>query len=131
METLDFTANQRSTSGRSGVKPLVEHGFQGAASTKPGNTQRPLAQPASREAASPGGASAPGAAPNNPAPVASGVRSVMMMEVQQNPFEAVPALEEAAILYANRQEDTAVTVLEEAIRAGNAVCGIWRKMSAM
>ena len=116
MGTLDFSANLASASGRSGAKPLVEHGFQGASSTKTGNAQRPPAQPAPREAASPGAASAAGAAPRNPAPAANGIRSVMMMEVQQNPFEAVPALEEAAILYANRQEDTAVTALEEAIR---------------
>ena len=41
--------------------------------------------------------------------------SVMMMEVQESPFEAAPALEEAAILYANRQDAAARSALEEAV----------------
>ena len=41
----------------------------------------------------------------------------MMMEVQESPFEAAPALEEAAILYANRQDAAAQGALEEAAGA--------------
>jgi len=40
-----------------------------------------------------------------------------MMEVQESPFEAAPALEEAAILYANRQDAAAQGALEEAASA--------------
>jgi anti-anti-sigma regulatory factor len=74
-----------------GKKPKlqVEHGFQGGA--KPAREPEP-----------------PSKAPTN---------SVMMMEVQESPFEAAPALEEAAILYANRQDAAAQGALEEAIAA--------------
>jgi anti-anti-sigma regulatory factor len=67
----------------------VEHGFQ--AGTRPAREAAPLSK-----------------APTN---------SVMMMEVQESPFEAAPALEEAAILYANRQDAAAQGALEEAIAA--------------
>jgi anti-anti-sigma regulatory factor len=47
-----------------------------------------------------------------------GVSSVMMMEVEVSPFEAAPVLEEAAILFANMQEDAAVAALRDAIAGG-------------
>ncbi len=43
----------------------------------------------------------------------------MMMEVQESPFEAAPVLEEAAILYANHQDDAAMGALEDAVKSGN------------
>ena len=45
-----------------------------------------------------------------------GVASVMMMEVEQSPFEAAPVLEEAAILYANGQDLTALAALTDALQ---------------
>lgn len=40
----------------------------------------------------------------------------MMMEVAQSPFEAAPVLEEAAILYANGQDLTALAALTDALQ---------------
>lgn len=77
------------------AKPAIEHGFAGSAKTKP--------------------AVAANAPPAATAPARKrGTNSVMMMEVQESPFEAAPALEEAAILYANRQDAAAQGALEEA-----------------
>ncbi len=77
------------------AKPAIEHGFAGSAKTKPAMAANPL--------------------PATPAPARKrGTNSVMMMEVQESPFEAAPALEEAAILYANRQDAAAQGALEEA-----------------
>jgi len=78
------------------AKPTVEHGFQSGT--------RPRTAPAAHATAA---APAKKGAPN----------SVMMMEVQESPFEAAPALEEAAILYANRQDAAAQGALEEAAGA--------------
>ncbi len=47
----------------------------------------------------------------------------MMMEVEVSPFEAAPVLEEAAILFANMQEDTAVAALRAAIAGGKLPAG--------
>ena len=80
---------------RKSGKPAIEHGFNGGAKMKP--------------------AGAAGAPPSAAAPAKKrGTNSVMMMEVQESPFEAAPALEEAAILYANRQDAAAQSALEEA-----------------
>lgn len=87
----------RAAGNRAGTKPLVEHGFQtgGARSAQ----KAPLSA-ASR------------------APAKSGeLDSVMLMEIQESPFESAQALEEAAILYANRQDAAAQTALEEAIQS--------------
>ena len=74
------------------------------------------------KAPSPPPVPAPAVAPT-PKPAArplplQGVSSVMMMEVEVSPFEAAPVLEEAAILFANMQEDAAVTALRDAIAGG-------------
>lgn len=91
MRSVDFTESGR-TDGKSGGL-IVEHGFSGG-------TRQPAV--ASEPAAKPFGGR-------------SGPVSVMTMEVQESPFESAPALEEAAILYANRQDAVAQSVLEEAI----------------
>ena len=88
------SAHSPGTGERRPAKPVIEHGFQSGA--------RPRSTPAVNAAAS-----AKKGAPN----------SVMMMEVQESPFEAAPALEEAAILYANRQDAAAQGALEEAAAA--------------
>jgi len=88
-------------------KPVIERGFQPGA--KP-------AAPAAKPAAS--AAAKPAAPPANPAPAQQGMASVMMMEVQESPFEAAPVLEEAAILYANHQDDAALAALEDAVKSG-------------
>ncbi len=77
------------------VKPVIEPGVQAGT--------RPRASPAHSNTATSSKKSAP--------------NSVMMMEVQESPFEAAPALEEAAILYANRQDTAAQGALEEAAGA--------------
>ncbi|HEY4375464.1 MAG TPA: STAS domain-containing protein [Burkholderiales bacterium] len=94
------------------ARPAIEHGFNpGArpASAKPAAPAKPAAAPAARGAP-------PAPAPKNPAPAVQGVASVMMMEVQESPFESSPVLEEAAILYANHQDDAALAALEDAAR---------------
>ena len=88
---------ERTIGARAASKPLVEHGFQGGA--RPRN--------AAKSAATPNVATAP-ARKREP-------DSVMMMDIQESPFEAAPALEEAAILYANRQDAAAQSALEEAV----------------
>ena len=81
---------------RRSAKPTVEQGFQSGA--------RPRTAPAANASTA--------------VPAKKGVpNSVMMMEVQESPFEAAPALEEAAILYANRQDAAAQGALEEAAGA--------------
>lgn len=77
------------------AKPIVEHGFQGGAKPRPAQLSGAPAAQAER----------------------SGPNSVMTMELQESPYEAAPALEEAAILYANRQDAAAQGALEEAILA--------------
>ena len=98
----DIEAEMASTNGARGAgerrpaKVVNEHGSLSAARTR----------------------TAPGANANAAAPTKkSAPNSVMMMEVQESPFEAAPALEEAAILYANRQDTAAQTALEEAAGA--------------
>ncbi len=93
-QQLERTIGARVTS-----KPLVEHGFQGGA-----KSSRPA-----KSAATPDVAATP-ARKREP-------DSVMMMDIQESPFEAAPALEEAAILYANRQDAAAQSALEEAVAA--------------
>jgi anti-anti-sigma regulatory factor len=96
------------------AKPVIERGFQPGA--KP-------AAPAPKPAAA--GAGKPATPPANPAPAQQGMGSVMMMEVQESPFESAPVLEEAAILYANHQDDAALAALEDAVKSGGlpAVAG--------
>jgi anti-anti-sigma regulatory factor len=89
----------RAASARAGAKPIVEHGFQGGGK----------ARPASKSSSAPRGSGA--------APQKDQLNSVMMMEIQESPFESAPALEEAAILYANRQDGAAQSALEEAVQA--------------
>ena len=100
-------------------KPQIEHGFNPGA--KPASA-RPGAP-----AAAPPAAKAPPPPPKNPAPAPQGVASVMMMEVQQSPFEAAPVLEEAAILYANHQDDAALAALEDAIKDNSIPVGAARQ----
>ncbi len=89
------------------AKPQIQHGFNpGAKSAAPARPAAPAVAPA--KAPTP-------AAP----PPQQGVASVMMMEVQESPFEAAPVLEEAAILYANHQDDAALAALEDAVKNGN------------
>ena len=54
-------------------------------------------------------------APLKPLPV-PGVASVMMMEVEQSPFEAAPVLEQAATLYASGQDLDALAALSAALQ---------------
>jgi len=94
-------------------KPVIEHGFN------PGAKPAAKAAPApAKSAPAPAAAKAPAPAapPKNAAPAQQGVASVMMMEVQQSPFEEAPVLEEAAILYANHQDDGALAALEDAVK---------------
>lgn len=84
---------------RKSSRLVVEHGFQGSGKGGRG----PARAPSVREPAA-----APPAGKRGP-------DSVMMMEIQESPFEAAPMLEEAAILYANRQEAAAQQALEEAV----------------
>ncbi|MBL8386358.1 MAG: STAS domain-containing protein [Burkholderiales bacterium] len=90
-DPIEFSAG-----GGAPAKAVIEHGFQGN-----GKARAP-ARPAA----------APGRKPDR-----GGPNSVMTMEIQESPFEAAPALEEAAILYANRQDAAAQGALEEAILA--------------
>jgi anti-anti-sigma regulatory factor len=87
----------RAASRQAGAKPLVEHGFQSGGARAAQKSPPPAA----------GRAPARSGEPN----------SVMMMEIQESPFESAPALEEAAILYANRQDAAAQSALEEAVQA--------------
>jgi len=98
------------------AKPVIERGFQSGA--KPA---APAAKAAAPAAAKPAASSAAKQALPPiayPAPAQQGVASVMMMEVQESPFEAAPVLEEAAILYANHQDDAALAALEDAVKSG-------------
>lgn len=117
-------------------KPVIERGF-----TPPALGSQPVRRPAATAAAMPKAPVAPApvaasvpkaptsapaaatAAPPAQKPAArplplQGVSSVMMMEVAVSPFEAAPVLEEAAILFANIQEDAAVSALRDAIAGG-------------
>jgi anti-anti-sigma regulatory factor len=87
-------------------KPQIERGFN------------PSAKPAPAKPAAPAPAKPAPVAPGLAAPPSQGVASVMMMEVQESPFEAAPVLEEAAILYANHQDDAAMGALEDAVKSG-------------
>jgi len=87
----------RAAGNRTGAKPLVEHGFQ------TGGVRSAQKSP-------------PSVANRAPAKSAE-LRSVMMMDIQESPFESAQALEEAAILYANRQDAAAQAALEEAIQS--------------
>jgi anti-anti-sigma regulatory factor len=103
------------------AKPAIEHGFnpgaRPAAKAAPAAPAAAKAAPATaKPAPAPAGKPAPAAPPKNAAPPQQGVASVMMMEVQQSPFEEAPVLEEAAILYANHQDDAALAALEEAVK---------------
>ncbi|MDB5802818.1 MAG: hypothetical protein JWN73_140 [Betaproteobacteria bacterium] len=91
------------------AKPAIEHGFNPGAKAAPAKPAAPSAKPAPAAAKS-----APPPPPKNPPPPMQGVASVMMMEVQESPFEAAPVLEEAAILYANHQDEAALAALEDA-----------------
>ena len=93
-------------------KPQIQHGFNPGA--KPAAAAKPAAPAAPAAKAAP---AAPAKAPPA-APPQQGVASVMMMEVQESPFEAAPVLEEAAILYANHQDDAAMGALEDAVKDG-------------
>jgi anti-anti-sigma regulatory factor len=98
-------------------KLRIERGFNpGGSKAAPAAPARP-ASPAAAKPAAPAAAKSASPAPPAPAP-AQGVASVMMMEVQQSPFEAAPVLEEAAILYANHQDDAALAALEDAVKGG-------------
>jgi len=117
MMELDFTSKTASprAAPRPAEKPAaspppaklaIEHGFNpGAKPAAPGAPQKPASPPQK-----------PVSAPEPKAPAGQGVASVMMMEVQESPFEAAPVLEEAAILYANHQDDAAMGALEDAIK---------------
>jgi anti-anti-sigma regulatory factor len=85
-------------------KLQIERGFN------PGAKSVPAKPPAGRTESAP--------APAPAAPASQGVSSVMMMEVQESPFEAAPVLEEAAILYANHQDEAAMGALEDAVKSG-------------
>ncbi|HEX4327217.1 MAG TPA: hypothetical protein VH105_10380, partial [Burkholderiales bacterium] len=87
------------------AKPPIEHGFNPGAKAAPAKPAAPV---------KPAAAKSPPPPPKNAAPPMQGVASVMMMEVQESPFEAAPVLEEAAILYANHQDDAALAALEDA-----------------
>ena len=108
------------------AKPQVEHGFNPSARSSPSaKSAKPVAKvalpaPLRVSAPAPSSALAAGVRPPSAAPVrpafAPGVASVMMMEVEQSPFEAAPVLEEAAILYANGQDLTALAALTDALQ---------------
>jgi anti-anti-sigma regulatory factor len=96
-EALDMPVGE---GDRKSSRLVVEHGFQGS-----GKGRGAARESAAREPAA-----------ESPARAAKrGPDSVMMMEIQESPFEVAPMLEEAAILYANRQEPAAQQALEEAI----------------
>jgi len=90
------------------ARPAIEHGFNPGGKSAPARAEP--AKPATPASAAKGAAPPPKNAP----PAMQGVASVMMMEVQESPFEAAPMLEEAAILYANHQDDAALSVLQDA-----------------
>ena len=106
------------------AKPLIEHGFNPSARSSPSaKSVRPIANVsplAPLRAFAP--ETAPGAGVGLPSGATAksafpqGVASVMMMEVEQRPFEAAPVLEEAAILYANGQALTALAALSDALQ---------------
>ncbi|MFN0162494.1 MAG: STAS domain-containing protein [Burkholderiales bacterium] len=98
----------------------VEHGFSGGA--KP--------QPKGKDPAGAGAQDDPVQA-EIAANRAAGVTSVMMMDVQEARFDAAPALEEAAILYANRQDDAARAALEEALAQDDLPVPVVRQAFAM
>jgi anti-anti-sigma regulatory factor len=99
MASLDVPEELARAAGRqAGLKPVIEHGFQSGGGSR---------------AAQKTPAAAPGRAPGR----SGEPNSVMMMEIQESPFESAPALEEAAILYANRQDAAAQSALEEAVQA--------------
>ena len=108
------------------AKPQVEHGFSPSARSSPSaKAASPVAKvplPAPSRGSVPAPTSTPGVGVRPPslAPARptfpQGVASVMMMEVQQSPFEAAPVLEEAAILYANGQDMAALAALTDALQ---------------
>lgn len=137
MRALDFapaTAGAGDGSiGKSAGKPLIERGFQSARpaatatpkvapqpphsrTSKPAppspsaQPERPSKQPQPSQPAAP-----PAGKAKSKPKAASGISSVMMMEILERPFGSVPVLEESAILYANRQDDAAIVALEEAM----------------
>lgn len=59
------------------------------------------------------------AAKASPALTSLGISSVMMRELALSPFESAPVLEQAALLYAERNTAEARTALEAALKAGN------------
>ena len=110
MRALEFAP---STAKAAGGKPLIEHGFQGVRPAAPTSAKAVASARQSRQSLTE--PSPAGKAKSKPA-AASGISSVMMMEILERPFESVPVLEESAILYANRQDDAAIVALEEAMR---------------
>jgi len=88
----------RAAGRQAGSKAVIEHGFQSG-----GGSRAAQMTPVAAPGRAPGRSGAP--------------NSVMMMEIQESPFESAPALEEAAILYANRQDAAAQSALEEAVQA--------------
>jgi anti-anti-sigma regulatory factor len=122
-ESLDFAdlapLAPPPASDKPAAKPAIEHGFNPGARPAPKPAAAPAAKAApaaAKPAPAPAGKPVPAAPPKNAAPPQQGVASVMMMEVQQSPFEEAPVLEEAAILYANHQDDAALAALEEAVK---------------
>lgn len=122
MMELDFTKSSPApaplapppAAEKPAARPQIEHGFNPGAKAAPKPALAPA--PAPKGAPVPAAKAAPAAPPKNPAPAQQGVASVMMMEVQQSPFEEAPVLEEAAILYANHQDDAALAALEDAVK---------------
>ncbi|MBL8378379.1 MAG: hypothetical protein JNM79_10960 [Burkholderiales bacterium] len=100
----------------------VEHGFSGGAKPQPKGKG-----PAGQGVEAPDDQEPDDSAANR----AAGVSSVMMMEVQEARFDAAPALEEAAILYANRQDDAARAALEEALAQDDLPVPVVRQAFAM
>ena len=98
-------------------KPLIEHGFNPAAMSAAKRAAKAPAPPAATPSVSPAATkSAPAnAAPPLPLPV-QGVASVMMMEIEQSPFEDAPVLERVASLYASGEELAALAALTEALQ---------------
>ena len=101
------------------TRPASQLGFTPAPA---GNAPPRPAAPPARPAVAPAPVAALPAAPQ-PVPAklpvpSQGVSSVMMMEVEERPFEAAPVLEEAAILFANAQDQAALAALQNALKTG-------------
>lgn len=105
--TLDFTAATSGTPGKPAPKsdrPAVEGGAI-VDTGKPPN-------------------SVLGVPSNSQDGLNTSLRSIMNMEVSSSPFEKAPVIEEAAILYANGDDEGAIAALKAAIAANNLPRGV-------